>query len=52
MSSRRVNPNELSEDAKLYMSYIIDGGRRMRTLIQDLLAYSRVESARRGQSLK
>lgn len=42
--------NELSDDAKLYMSYIIDGGRRMRTLIQDLLAYSRVESEARRLS--
>ncbi|WP_442509843.1 CHASE domain-containing protein [Novipirellula sp. SH528] len=42
--------NELSDDAKLYMSYIMDGGRRMRTLIQDLLAYSRVESEGRRLS--
>lgn len=32
----------LDETAKEYMGYIIDGATRMRQLIQDLLAYSRV----------
>ncbi len=35
---------QLSSDAKIYMEYIMDGGRRMRALIQDLLAYSRIDS--------
>lgn len=35
---------QLTDDAKLFLSYIVDGAQRMRTLIQDLLAFSRVES--------
>jgi PAS domain S-box-containing protein len=35
--------DQISADGKQYMEFIIDGGRRMRSLIQDLLAYSRIE---------
>lgn len=35
---------QLSDDGQRYLAYILDGARRMRTLIQDLLAYCRIES--------
>ena len=35
--------DQISADGKQYMEYILDGGRRMRSLIQDLLSYSRIE---------
>ncbi|TWU47105.1 CHASE domain-containing protein [Rubripirellula reticaptiva] len=35
--------DQLNEDGTMYMGYIMDGARRMRKLIQDLLAYSRIE---------
>ncbi len=36
---------ELTSDGQQYVTYIVDSARRMRTLIKDLLAYSRIESA-------
>jgi light-regulated signal transduction histidine kinase (bacteriophytochrome) len=36
--------DELDDDAKQYMRFAVDGAMRMRELIRDLLAYSRVES--------
>ncbi|TWT68531.1 PAS domain S-box protein [Crateriforma conspicua] len=35
---------QLNEDAQRFMKYIVDGAHRMRTLIQDLLSFSRIES--------
>ena len=35
---------QLSDDAKEYLRFIADGAQRMRSLINDLLAYSRVSS--------
>jgi signal transduction histidine kinase len=40
---RDLGPN-ITEDQREYLSFAIDGGRRMGELIQDLLAYSRVSS--------
>jgi signal transduction histidine kinase len=40
---RDLGPN-ISEDQREYLSFAIDGGRRMGELIQDLLAYSRVSA--------
>ncbi|MEM8668699.1 MAG: ATP-binding protein [Planctomycetota bacterium] len=34
----------LSEDGHRYMRYVVDAAKRMRTLIQDLLAYSKIEN--------
>lgn len=39
----------LTEDGHRYMRYVVDAARRMRTLIQDLLAYSKIET--HGQDL-
>lgn len=36
--------DRLDDDAKLYVHYAVDGSMRMRDLIRDMLAYSRVES--------
>ncbi|MDA8744373.1 CHASE domain-containing protein [Rubripirellula amarantea] len=36
--------DQISDDGKKYLGYITDGANRMRTLIQDLLAYSKIES--------
>lgn len=36
--------DKIDGDGKEYMKYVVDGTTRMRALIQDLLAYSRVES--------
>lgn len=36
--------DRVDEEGRRYIDYIVDGARRMRTLIQDLLAYSRVNS--------
>ncbi len=36
---------ELTSDGHQYITYIVDSARRMRTLIKDLLEYSRIESA-------
>jgi light-regulated signal transduction histidine kinase (bacteriophytochrome) len=41
--------NRLDKAAQEYLAYIVDGAVRMRQLIQDLLAYSRVGT--RGQVL-
>lgn len=35
---------KIDDDGKEYLGYIVDGATRMRSLIQDLLSYSRVES--------
>lgn len=42
--------DHLDSSAKEYLQFIIDSGQRMRQLIRDLLAFSRVET--RGSSLK
>jgi PAS domain S-box-containing protein len=44
----------LDEKARKYINYTLDGSRRMRQLIKDLLAYSRVdtEGRRRGRSCR
>ncbi len=34
---------ELDDQAQQYLGYVVDGARRLRTLITDLLAYSRVD---------
>jgi len=39
---RQEYKNELSEEADEYIDYAIDGAQRMKSLIQDLLAYSRI----------
>ncbi|MGB7326116.1 MAG: CHASE domain-containing protein [Rubripirellula sp.] len=36
--------DQLSDDGLKYMGFIVDGAQRMRALIQDLLAYSRVDN--------
>lgn len=36
--------DRLDDDARTYIQYAVDGALRMRTLIQDLLAFSRVET--------
>lgn len=37
--------DSLDDEARQYMDYIVDGATRMRTLTQDLLSYSQVQSA-------
>ncbi|MEN6342809.1 MAG: PAS domain-containing protein, partial [Methanospirillum sp.] len=37
---------QLGQDADEYIDFIVEGGTRMQTLIQDLLAYSRVNTTR------
>ncbi len=39
---------QLGEDADEYINFIVDGGNRMQSLIQDLLAYSRVNTTRQA----
>jgi PAS domain S-box-containing protein len=46
---RRYGP-KLDKDAKEFMAFIVDGAARMKQLIEDLLAYSRVGT--RGRELK
>lgn len=36
--------DQLTDDGNQYITYIVDGATRMRALIKDLLAYSRIES--------
>ncbi len=36
--------SQLTVEGEQYIAYIVDGARRMRNLIQDLLSYSRIES--------
>lgn len=36
--------SQLNDDSRVFLGYITDGARRMRTLIHDLLAFSRIES--------
>ena len=36
--------DRLDENARTYIQYAVDGAMRMKTLVQDLLAYSRVET--------
>ncbi len=39
---------QLGEDADEYIDFIVEGGNRMQSLIQDLLAYSRVNTTRQA----
>jgi light-regulated signal transduction histidine kinase (bacteriophytochrome) len=41
----------LSEDGRRFLGYVVDGATRMRTLIQDLLSFSRIESQGQTHSL-
>ncbi|KAA1262103.1 Phytochrome-like protein cph1 [Rubripirellula obstinata] len=36
----------LDDNGRTYLNYVVDGAGRMRTLIQDLLSYSKLDSAR------
>jgi len=46
----RRNAGKLDERSRIYLDYAVDGAERMRNMINDLLAYSRIES--RGEEFE